>query len=491
MRLSKEFSKLLLISFGCAASMLLLTLQPAFTQDKSSDESSSPLTLRGEAQSPQSLTLVGAIELARRNYPSIRTSVLKSEAAREGIAQAKAAYIPRVDLMFDENYGTANNITGFLAPQTIVPNISGTVRDTNNYVPGFGFTTGALVSWEPFDFGLRKAQVNVARSSTIQAEAQISVTRLDVESRAADAFLSVLAAEQVVKAARAKVERFKVFLETVRVLSEKEIKSRTDAYLAEAELVRSKDELIAAEQNFKIAIASLIKWTGLPSDTIQTIAGSLIKEAPANNFTAADLRLHPSAIAQRATIDLVHAKKYALDRSYAPRFFLRVPVYARGSTFNPDLSKDFSQGWYPTAFNYAISALVLFPASDIFQLRAQRRAEYKNELAERSRYEEVLLNLKEQDVRARAMTEATIKIAENAPVKLKAAQEAANSVRIRYRYQLASVNDVALDEQRLTQSEVDYATAQLQVWRALLASAVARGDMRPFIDQALKVSKGQ
>jgi outer membrane protein TolC len=314
------------------------------------------------------------------------------------------------------------------------------------------------------------------------------VTQLEVQSRAADAFLSVLAAQQIVKAAQSKVDRFNVFLETVTVLAQKEIKAKTDQYLTEAELVRAKDELIAAEQNYKIAVAALIRWTGLSSETVDAVPGTLLKEAPANYFTVADLRLHPQALQQQATIDLVQARKSALERSYAPRFFLRAPIYARGSSFNPDLSVNFSRGYYPTTFNYAISALVLFPMMDKIQLKAQRQAEYKNELAEKSRYDEILLNLKEQDSRARAMIEGAVRIAANAPVKVKAAQEAANSARVRYRYQLASVNDVALDEQLLTQSEVEYATAQLQVWRALLAACVANGDLRPFIQRASKPS---
>lgn len=478
-------------SWRCVALSFLLTLfipSLAIAQDGSND-GTQPIRMRADMDAPQTLTLIGAIEMARRNYPSIKTATLKTEAAREGITQAKTAYLPHVDVMFDENYGTANNITGFLAPQNIVPNISGAVSKRNNFLGGFGFTAGTLVSWEPFDFGLRKAQVNAARAITIQSESQIAVTQLETESRAADAFLSVLAAQQVVRAAQAKVDRLSTFLETVRVLAQKEIKAKTDEYLAEAEVVRAKDELIAAEQNYKIAVAALVKWTGMTSDTVDAVSGGLLKEAPKNYFTVSDPRLHPQALAQKAAIDVVHAKKHALDRAYAPRFFLRFPIYARGTSFNPDLSLNFGRGYYPTTFNYAISGLILFPATDIFQLKAQRRAEYKNEMSERSRYDEILLNLREQNTRARAMIEGAIRIAANAPIKVKAAQEAANSARIRYRYQLASVNDVALDEQLLTQSEVEYATAQLQVWRAMLNAAVARGDLKPFVDQVAKLGR--
>lgn len=468
---------------------ILMPVPKTSAKNLTVDDLRKPIKIQADMNVSGPITLPGAIDLARRNYPSIKYAIEKAESKRQRIAEAKTAYLPRVDIMFDENYGTANNITGFLAPQEIVPNISGLVSERNNFLGGFGFTTGTLISWEPFDFGLRKARVNVASKETLKARAEIAVTRLEVESRAADAFLSVLAAQQVVKAAGAKVDRLTVFADTVRVLADKEIKARTDVYLADAELIRAKDELIAAEQNLKIAQASLIRWTGISSETVEAFPGGLLKDSPSTFAPRGDLQSHPLALKQKATIDVVHAKRQALDRSYAPRFFLRFPIYARGTSFNPDLSLNFSRGYYPTTFNYAVSGIVLFPAMDIFQIRTQKRAEAKKQSAETYRYDDIMLNLKEQDSRARAMIEGAVRTAANAPIKVKAAQEAARSTRIRYKHQLASVNDVALDEQLLTQSEVEYSTAQLRVWRAILASAVARGDLHPFIQQVTRLSK--
>ena len=439
-------------------------------------------------QSPSHLTLIGAIELSRRNYPSIRMAGLQAAAAREGITQAKTAFLPHIDLLLDENYGTSNNITGFLAPQNIVPNISGQANNKNDFQGGFGFTTGGLVSWQPFDFGLRKAQVNVAQSSTKQAQTRIALSELQAMSQSAESFLSVLAAQQVLKAAQAKVDRLKVFLDTVHVLAQKQIKPATDEFLAQAEMVQAQDEEIAAEQNNKVALAALWRWTGIQGENVDIDAGLLIKQVPENHFTVADPYLHPQALVQQAAIDLVRAQKHALERSYVPQFYLRLPVYARGSSFQPDLSLNFHEGYYPTKFNYAISALVLFQAMDIFTLKAQRRQAEKNELVQRAQLDEIVLNLKQQDAQSRAIIEGATRIANNAPLKVRAAQEAAQSATVRYQHQLASVNDVAQTQQLLTKAQVDYATAQLQVWRAYLASALARGDMKPFIDQVSQAS---
>lgn len=439
----------------------------------------------------QKLTLVGAIELAKRNYPSVKTAMLRAEAAHEAITQAKTAYLPRADLMIDENWATANNITGVLAPQTVVPAITGSVKGDNFHndgLGGFGFTTGAMVSWQPFDFGLRKANVNVARNTTHQAQAQIAVNELDAMSQAANSFLSVLAAQQVLKAAQAKVDRMNIFVETVKVLAQKQLKPITDQYMAESQLAIARNEQFAAEQNNEVALAALERWTGVDSGKITADAGPLIKQIPQDRFTIANPYLHPQTLLQQSTIDVVRAQKHAIERTYYPQFLFRAPVYGRGSTFQRDHSLNFSQGYYPTKYNYAVSVYVYFPAMDIFMLRSQHRQAEKNELAERSRLNEILVGLKQQDAQARAMIKATTRIAENTPIELKAAQEAAVTTRIRYQCQLANVNDVAQNEQMLTQAQVDYANAQLQVWRALLAKAVAHGDLRPFIEEVSRAT---
>lgn len=64
----------------------------------------------------------------------------------------------------------------------------------------------------------RPAGVRVAETARDQATAELAVTRLDVAAGAADAFLTLLAAQERVRAARANVDRTKVFADSVCVL---------------------------------------------------------------------------------------------------------------------------------------------------------------------------------------------------------------------------------------------------------------------------------
>jgi outer membrane protein TolC len=126
---------------------------------------------------------------------------------------------------------------------------------------------------------------------------------------------------------------------------------------------------------------------------------------------------------------------------------------------------------------------ISFPVFDIVGIRARRRAEANNELAEKARLDQTMQALKAQDARAHALIEGARRIAENTPVQLNAAREAETRARSRYEAQLANATEVAEAQRLLAQAEIDDALARLSVWRALLGAARVRGDLKPFLQQ--------
>src|SRR5262252_4741338 len=110
-------------------------------------------------------TITQAVELALRNYPSIHVSQEQINAAAAGIRLARTAYLPRVDTLAQVNRATRNNVFGMLLPQAVLPSISGPVLGSNNFGTVWGSAVGMLVTWEPFDFGLRGANVSAATAA--------------------------------------------------------------------------------------------------------------------------------------------------------------------------------------------------------------------------------------------------------------------------------------------------------------------------------------
>src|SRR5829696_7378479 len=157
------------------------------------------------AQQPQTemLTVEQAVAAAVKKYPSVRVSTAQVNAAIAGIRLARTAYLPRFDATAGVNRATRNNVLGLLLPSQVIAPISGPVLGTNGLGSAWGSTVGLLVSWEPFDFGLRQANVTVAEAGRARAEASVRRTRLDVATIAADSVLTLIAAEQTVIAAQA------------------------------------------------------------------------------------------------------------------------------------------------------------------------------------------------------------------------------------------------------------------------------------------------
>ena len=182
-----------------------------------------------EQQSPASLTLAQAVESAAKHYPSIRVSQEQINAAAEGIRLARTAYLPRVDALAQVNRATRNNVFGMLLPQFVIPSISGPVIGSNNLGSSWGSTVGALVSWEPFDFGLRQATVSVAGATRAQSEASLKRTEFEIAAATIDAYLTLAAGQETVRAAQAGVDRAGTIARTTNALVAVQLRPGADS----------------------------------------------------------------------------------------------------------------------------------------------------------------------------------------------------------------------------------------------------------------------
>src|SRR5437588_4869122 len=126
------------------------------------------------------LTIQSAVRESLAKYPSVRSSIEQVSAAAAAINLARTAYLPRADFLGQANRATHNNVFGLLLPQSVIPSISGPVLGTNSLNSVWGSAVGTLVSWEPIDFGLRKANVDTAQAVRDRVATEVSLTKLQV-----------------------------------------------------------------------------------------------------------------------------------------------------------------------------------------------------------------------------------------------------------------------------------------------------------------------
>lgn len=438
-------------------------------------------TAQSDKPQEKTFTLEEAVNFALKNYPAVRAAMERENAARAGVSLARTRYLPRLDSLWQSNRATRNNIFGLLLPQSLVPSISGPVLATSNNDSVWGSAGGLLFSWEPFDFGYRRAATRAAQAADHQASAEEAMTRLEVAAAAADAFLALLAAQERVRAGQADVERWQVLAKAVHVLAENELRPGADASRGDAELAGARIQLIRAQELERASRATLAAVLGIAGTDVRIDAGSLLSPPPSGALAAAALSAHPLAKAERAKVEEAQSRVQAEGRSYVPRFNFQSAISGRGSGANTDGSVAGGlNGLGLERANWAFGLTVTFPLFDFAAVHARKQMEAANERAEAARYDQTVQDLTGQVEKARAAWESARLVAENTPTQLQAAQATGIQARARYQAGLGTIVEVADAQRLLVQAETEEALARLSVWRGLFAVAAAQGDLQPF-----------
>jgi outer membrane protein len=440
------------------------------------------------AQQPTRLTLAAAVDLALRNHPAVRQARAGAAAASGEVAVARTAYLPRLDMLWQANRATRNNIFGLLLPQAVIPPVSGPVLASKALDGVWSSAGGLLFSWEAMDFGRRSAAVAVARAESGQADAQRLATELEIASTAADAVLSVLAADGALTAARANVERLSVFADSVRVLVENQLRAGAERSRAEAELAAARTRVVEAERNVALARIALAEAIGTPGARIEVDGGALSQPPPPMTL-AFDAASHPLVVAANAQVEVVRARDRVLDATYLPRVDLQGALSGRAVSQQID-GRANGSGLALNVPNWALGVSVTFPSLEIFRTQARRRVEAERMQEAAARYERTVQALQSNEARARAVTTAASQIAANMPQQLQAARDTNSQARARYDAGLATVVEVAEAQRLLAAAEAENAVASLAVWRAMLAEALLAGDVQSFLRNMPPVQAG-
>jgi outer membrane protein TolC len=443
------------------------------------------LAAAGLAQQTQNITIQQAVENAVRNYPSIIVSQEQIDAASAGIQLARTAYLPRLDSIVQINRATRNNVFGLLLPQSVIPSISGPVLGTNNFETVWGSAVGATVTWEPFDFGLRSANVSAATAARTRSEATLKRTQFEVSVATADAFLTLAATQETVQAAQAAVNRSQSLYQVVRAQADAQLRPGADASRTEAELAAARTQLVQAEQARDVARALLSQFIGIPPAQIAISTGKLLLPAPDQGSPQFDVAQNPIAAEQSAVVNQKKADLQILEKSYGPRFFAQASAFARGTgaLTNGDRLGGLN-GLAPDTQNYALGFSITFPVFDRASIRAREAGQSAAFRSEMARYDQITTELTSRRDAAAAVLEGSRKVAANTPIAVSAATTANQQANARYQAGLGTIVEVADAQRLLTQAEIDDALARLGVWRALLSMAAASGDIQPFLTSA-------
>lgn len=448
------------------------------------------------APAVREFTVQQAVDYALANYPAVRATMEQYNAAQAGVGLARTSYLPRLDGVWQGDRGSRESVFGVLLPQS--PNIlTGTQGSVTPHANRPFWTSGAgfLLSWEPFDFGYRKAQVRTARATESRAQAQVALTRLGVETAVAEASLALLADEQRVNASQADVNRRQVFARSVHALVDAHLRPGAEASRAEAELAAARTRLILAQMDSEVGGVALAQALGLAGTTVRIQRGPFLEippeqTTPVPSLSEAPLSQHPAALAQQRRIEEEKARISALNRSYVPRFTTEGLISARGSgETSTGAIRPGASGLGFDVYNWEAGLTVSLDLTSIFSIHERKKVEVFNRRREEANYVQAMQSLTGQQQTALAQLNGARRVAENTPTELAASRQSETQALARFHAGLGTIVDVAEAQDLLAQAEMDDSLARLSIWRALAALAAAGGDLTPFLNTARSLAE--
>ncbi|MBI5282965.1 MAG: TolC family protein [Candidatus Solibacter usitatus] len=429
-------------------------------------------------------TIDEVVRRAGQKYAGVEVSLEQAASAAAAVQLARTAYLPRGDFYAQVNRATRNNVFGMTLPNPVIPSISGPPLAANAGTNVWGSSTGFLVQWEPFDLGQRAATVGTADAARRRAGRAFACTRFEVETAAADAFLTTLAADETVASARAAVERAAALQKLIAAQTEAGLKPGADLARAKAEAAVTEAQLIQAEQAARLARIAVAQLAGGSWQDVKLAAA--FARRPDAPIPAAALS-HPALSEQQAAVREAEARQHEAAIAWRPRFNTQTALYARGAGANADGSTGgAASGLGPNIYNWGIGFSVLFPFLDLPAIRAKQIAAHHQALAESARLRKLETDLNANLERANAALDAALRIARLVPVQLESARAAFDQARARYQAGLAAISEVADAQRLLAQAEADASIAHLNIWRGRLAVAAAAGDLAPFLERAAR-----
>ncbi len=172
--------------------------------------------VRAEPAVPGQMTLEEAVTFAVAHHPSLRGRAALERGADARAEAARADYLPDLELTLQLNRATGNVVPGSLFAMRGIPATSGPPKGRTFDEGVFGTAAGIGLAWDAVGFKRRIALVDAALEEHNRVRAGTGVRQLEVGFAAADRFLQTLLRGEAVKAARASVERARVFSATVK-----------------------------------------------------------------------------------------------------------------------------------------------------------------------------------------------------------------------------------------------------------------------------------
>ncbi|HWR07368.1 TolC family protein [Sporomusa sp.] len=211
---------------------------------------------------PVELSLEQSIEIALKNNPSIQIAAEDKSRSVWGVDEAKAGKMPSVSL------GSSYNYQG----------------DSSND----SFSNNVRMNWKLYDGGQTEAQIDQAKLGVTTAELNVIKAKQQLKQDTTTGYYNVLETKNMVTVNEESVNNLQSHLTIVQAKYEAGVVAKSEVLRSEVELANAEQNLIKAQNQYELAVSSLLNTMNMDAGTEIQLAGELKYEA--------DTRTLPDAI---------------------------------------------------------------------------------------------------------------------------------------------------------------------------------------------------
>lgn len=433
------------------------------------------------AQSSGSATLRGLLRQAEVNYPLLKAKAATVQAAQKSITASQSTLIPVVMAAYQANYATNNNLVGMSFAQ-FVPPISGPPSAANSSTCYYGSTATLWMNWQPYTFGQREAQVNLATAGLQVAEADNVNEVFQQKIKVVNAYLNVLTAQELINVSKENLLRTQANLAKATALVQSGIRPAVDTALYRAEEARATVDLLNAQNTQRQAAITLAQLVASDT-TLQCADSSFILSTPILPSGLDSVR-HPFLSLASSSIGLSVARRNVFAKSMMPMLDVWAATFARGSGVPTPQKVDPIDGLNFQRYNYGVGLQISVPVLQFLRVGPQIDAEEYTTQSLQERYNDVSLQLRKQNEIADTALRNAIAITKESPLYYESAAFSYRAMFSRYQSGLATFADLQQAQYSLVKAETDNKLAFMNAWKALLNKASIAGDINVFLNQA-------
>ncbi len=393
------------------------------------------------------ISLTEAVSLAQRNSPAAVQARGQLRTTASAVRSAYGAFLPSLSMSMQQRKQGGQRFDPLRGPVT---------QASSPWQYSMGFSSGL----ELFDGGRRFAEIKAAKADVDAAEANEIAQRFNIALSVKREYANVLAARESESAARAQLEQAEAQLRASVARVQAGAATMSDSLRSVIQVGNARLALITAQNNLRVASASLTRFVGTPfmvtanpADTLERVVTDL------DSVALADLaRRGPAVVQAERSLRAASAGEFAAKTAYLPTINLSFNY----SGNRQDSSYVLTFGSYAYGRSFTVS--MNFPLFNNF-----------------NREDQVLRARVAEDNAAAQFRDAQLAAQQSIIQQIGVLRTAEERIRIQQASVLAAEEDLRVMQQRYqlgASTLLDLLTSQSQLNQARAALIQARQDYR-------------